>query len=425
MRGAGVRGAEVLNLLVMTGVAIVIGLFLFGDRNYPLERSAIGSRGLVAWLREAGIESRHAGYRPVTRDEIGLRILPVLDTDPGRPFTRPADDPAFLRTGTERDIPADVLARKARLLPTLLIAPKWTRAMRHSGLADPSLRLPSAEAAAPLRPFGLFSGPLIRPDARLMEFRHGAAPHRGLLYAPQLFPPALAPHCRGVVSPPGGHLLIACASEPGPPLYALSDPDLLNNHGLALADNAAIAASVIAELAGGGPVLVDDTDYIFTVQSPPPSPARDWRDLLRIFAYPFSLAWVGLGLLSVLLLWRSWVRFGPPRRIDADRLGASRATSIAAKARLLRMAGSDPQLIERHVRNRLRRIEQRLFGHMAPGDPVTRIVAFLERRDPILAAGFASAVTAATTAGSGGAGQMTAMLDEFELQAKRVVDGPR
>lgn len=424
MRGVGLRAGDALGLALLVVVAVGAGLYLARGGSLPVERSAVGSAGLVSWLRGEGLEARQAGFGPVETGSVGLRVLPILDTDTSRRFVRPEADDAFLRTGTERDISPWVLARKAELLPSLLIAPKWTRAMRHAGLADPSLRVTAAEAAQPLAQFALFNGALVRPDARLARFT--AEGREGLLYAGQFFPRSLAPHCTPVIDTEWGPLLIACARGDALPVYALSDPDLMNNHGLALADNAGIAGAVVADLAGGQPVLVDTTDEVFTFKRPPPADRRSWRELARFLDWPFSIAWGGLAALTALLMWRSWARFGPPRRVFPDRLGASRAVSIQAKARLLRMAGNDPQLFQAHVGNRLRRIERRLFGHPGTGDPVARIVAHLKRRDPTLAAGFASAAAAATTAGpDAGAGQLALVLEEFEVQARRVVDGSR
>ncbi|MGO8264182.1 hypothetical protein ACC763_39270, partial [Rhizobium ruizarguesonis] len=48
--------------------------------------------------------------------------------------------------------------------------------------------------------------------------------------------------------------------EDDPNVYLLSDPDLLNNHGLALADNASFAVSLVTLLRGAGekrPVYLD------------------------------------------------------------------------------------------------------------------------------------------------------------------------
>ena len=221
--------------------------------------------------------------------------------------------------------------------------------------------------------------------------------------------------------------MLRCSRGPGrPPVFLLSDPDLMNTHGLARGENLALAQALIERIAADGPVRIDTTDFIFSYLSQAPLPAREWTDLLRFFSYPYGIAWIGLGALTVLLLWRAGVRFGPARRIFDDRLGAARRTSIAAKAQILRMAGNDRRLFSTHIANRLRRIERALFGGNAPGDPVPRIVTLLERSDPDLASGFAQAAGAATTPGPElSPAQLTALLEKFERQADRLFDGIR
>src|SRR5690606_37596098 len=65
------------------------------------------------------------------------------------------------------------------------------------------------------------------------------------LFHPQLFDPASLPQtCDAVVGMAQGVLVAACGFGDGgdsQPVYLLSDPDLMNNHGLALADNAEVA----------------------------------------------------------------------------------------------------------------------------------------------------------------------------------------
>ena len=413
------RPADAAALAALAVVGVGLALVLARSAEVPVERSAIGHRGLVAWLQADGRDARYAGMGQVERGTIGLRILPVLDTDPDAPFAPPADRAEWLATGTERDVSSSLLRRKAELLPTLLIAPKWTRAMRHSGHAHESLRLPAGQPETALKTFGLHDGAMLRRTGLLAV--PGPDGARGLLYAAQLFPPQLGRGCQPVLSAGGGHLLIRCA-RPGGPVWALSDPDLLNNHGLRLAGNAALATAVIDRIAGPAPVLVDTTDRIFTVNRPPPLPRRDWADLARLVAWPISIAWGGLAALAVLLVWRGAVRFGPPRPVFDDSPPASRAASIAATARVLRMAGNDAALVRAHAANRLRRLEARILGRSGAADPVQAIAAALARRDADLAAGFRRAAQAAMTAGPGAsAAQLTSLVEEFELAAERAL----
>lgn len=181
---------------------------------------------------------------------------------------------------------------------------------------------------------------------------------------------------------------------------------------------------MLTDLSAGAPIVVDTTDHIFSVADMPETTGRSWADLARFLAWPYALAWAGLAALTALLLWRSWVRFGPPRVLFDDRPGAARGVSIAAKARILRMAGNDTRLFTAHVENRLRRIERQLFGQAGSADPVQRIAGLVERTDAELAGGFKRAATAAMTPGTGTPpAQLLNLLDAFEQQAQRVLNG--
>lgn len=417
----GIRLGGSADMGVLLAVVLMGGLLVWafwGPSEVDVERSAMGSRGLETVLRDAELDARYAGFETLREGTRAFRVLPVLDTSPSVRFVRPDEDEDYLKTGTERDLSVYVMTSKVRLLPTLVIAPKWTRAARHSGYAHESLLLPADIAARGLAPLGLYDGPMQRAEPRDYAFR--AFGHEALLYAPQLFPEDLDEGCVAKISVRDGPLLIRCEQSDGPPVWALSDPDLLNSHGLALAQNADVAVAMMEELADGAPILIDTTDEIFVIPRERELPARSWADLARFFAYPFSLAWGGLALMMALVLWRSGVRFGPARRLFDDRLSAGRAVSIAAKARLLRQAGNDTALMERHVANRLRRIERALFGHTGAGKPDSRIIAHLERADPQLSRGFADALDSVRT--STGERALEALAD-FEQQAGRIVHG--
>lgn len=414
------------DLGLILGVLALLGGIIWlmnRDEARPVDRSAIGLRALERVISQDGAAISYANLQTLRENTLGLRILPILDTDIQTTFERPPTDDAFLKTGTETDLSPRLISRKISSQPTLLVAAKWTRAMRYSGYAHESLRIGGNEALSALTRLNAFDGPLIRPREALLRFRVGA--HDGLLYAPQLFPPRLSPDCVPLISVAEGHLLIECSRAGGRlPVWLLSDPDLINNHGITLGDNAVIASEVLREIAGDKPILIDPTDRIFSASEPRPRPARDWSDLLRFFEYPLSIAWYALAGLTALLLWRAWIRFGPPRTVFDDRLSASRDASIAAKARILRLVDNDPRLFEAHIANRLHRIEMALFGSTTTGDPVARIVTFLKRIDPERAAGFAAAAANATTpAADAGPAQLQAALEDFELQAERLFHG--
>ena len=88
-----------------------------------------------------------------------------------------------------------------------------------------------------------------------------------------------------------GPLLVRCRKD-GQDIFALSDPDVLNNHGLRLGDNAAFARTLVNDLADGAPVLLDTYDFLVIDREREPYKKREWSDLLRFFEWPLTLLWV-------------------------------------------------------------------------------------------------------------------------------------
>ncbi|MEO0388494.1 MAG: hypothetical protein AAF281_13385 [Pseudomonadota bacterium] len=410
-------------LFVLTAVVALLtaGLWLFASPTYPLQRSAIGHDGLVRWLARARVDAIQPLGLPMQADEIALRILPLYDTDLDLPETPPATAIDQAKSGTEVDIRRGVVREKIARAPTLLIAPKWMRAMRHMGLAEESLRVPVADASRPFQSLGLMAGTFRRPTPGLLEIPHAGGAF--LIHAPQLFPPELAPGCTALISGAGGHLLVRCARDTGP-VWLLSDPDALNNHGLSLGTNAKAATRLIVEIAEGGTVLLDTSTTLFLRSTAQPAQQRGWADLQRFFAYPLTLLWFGLGLVVLLLLWQGAIRRAPPRALFGAGPGASKDVSIAAKAQLMHRTGHIVPVFRAHMEARLRWLDQTLHGRAAPGeDPVARIRLRLARADPDRAARFAKTAQAVRAAPEGAtAATLEALAAELEEETSQVLD---
>ncbi|MHA3914216.1 hypothetical protein [Halovulum sp. GXIMD14793] len=423
----GIRAADILSVLIIVAVAAAAAWYMIRDRDYPLQSSAMGHAGLIAWLRDQGLEAREARGLPITPEKVGLRVLPVHDTDLTRNFEAPTDKRSYLASGTEYDISAGTILRKINSLPSVIIAPKWSRAARHSGFADPSLLLPVADASRPFLQLNVMEEPLTRPDAKMLELS-GPADQKGkaqaaTLYAPQLFARTVPAGCISLLGGPLGHAVIECDGHKRS-FIAVSDPDIFNNHGLSLGRNADIVANLIGEWSGGLPVLIDTTSEVFVKETPQRAARREWSDLLRLFDYPFSVLWAAAGVLMMLALWRSWLRFGPAVSVYDDRIGASKAVSIDAKARLLRMTGNDSALFETYITARIRQLEDALFGTSALAeDPVRRIFSLVERRNPDLARAFGTAAAAAQTPSpeTSEAGLLE-LAETFERQTEQVLN---
>ncbi|MEM6489700.1 MAG: hypothetical protein AAF677_15765, partial [Pseudomonadota bacterium] len=210
----------------------------------------------------------------------------------------------------------------------------------------------------------------------------------------------------------------------GVSFYLLSDPDLLNNHGLALGDNAALVARMLPQMAGGGQVVIDYSVRIWA-QNRLLRREREWSDLLRFFGPPFTILWVGMAAVMALVLWRAWVRYGATLRRPRREPGASKTVSIAAKARLMRLSGHDGALLGAYVAQRLNAVAARLLGPHRPvmSDPARPLLDWLERRNPKAGARLDAAVQAArATLPDAPAAEVARRLDDVEHALEQVIN---
>ena len=421
-------GAEALPILLFVVLAGALAWLFFTPRETPLAQSPKGFDGVARWLRAEGADAGiYRGGFALPVEEIGLRILPLYDTDLDAKMTEPQSQRENLMHPDEDDIREGVIRRKASLAPTLIVLPKWKRGVRLTRIVHPVL-LDDAAHIAQLRaqlPFRI--GPLNKVRKFFDDFEWTSADgdrFAARLYAPQTFEAA---GCAPLIGDRQAMLLGRCklsGKDAGTEIWVLSDPDLLSNHGLALGDNARLAAALLPELAGEGRILVDYTRYSWTTLERTERPERSWSDLGRFFAYPFTLIWVSVALLFALVLWRSWVRIGAPAREEAEGFEASKRAAIDAKARLLRLAGHDGALLAAHVDQRLAAILAEIFGPHAPSDkaPLDALAGFLNRRGAFAladklkeTAGFASSLPPAAAPG-----EAVRRLDEFEIVLEEV-----
>ncbi|WP_118132919.1 hypothetical protein [Oceanicella sp. SM1341] len=390
MSGRRIPGGDIALLLGVI-VALVAAWAWLARPERALPRSAMGFDGLASWLEQGGIDARtFSGGTYLDPDGIGLRILPLYDTDPFTTAPPPADRQAARRAQDLVDMNSYVLQRKLAL-PTLLILPKWRgevaeRGRMHPAFANDTAAVSARFAAALGMPLSLR-----RAEAGFVGFTVPEQDFDLQVYAPQLVE---APQCEPLIGSARGMLLGRC--EGGESTFLLlSDPDLLSNTGLALGDNAAFARWFFAEAAGDGTVLVDySTSLWISEWSGEELRHRGWADLARYFAWPFSLLWAAAGVLLALTLWRGAVRGGPPLR-RARRFG--RGTGLAAQARLMRLSGHDGDLLRAHAAARMQALAAQIIGpHRGAGDAGEQVRARVARHDPGLARQLGEALQAIT-----------------------------
>lgn len=392
MRNSG----PILVLGLLLGLAALALFVLSRDDDY--DHSPLGNKGLQVWLQAKGIPVvRSDAHVRQARSEVSLRILP-LSTSQGEAVAPPTDDETD-------DVGLENWTYEASRyeLPTLITLPKWRGSVLNDGIAGESGLVALADIHDELDKIDLSDLRLDRHGPSFEEAQPGlqsAQPAKIALYEAQTFDRSSLPSdCQELAGMPSGALLIRC--EDNPDVYLLSDPDLLNNHGLALADNATFAVSLVQHLRGAGetrPVYLDTAGEPLDSEKPADegrSYERTATDLKRFFAYPLSVIWGTLLAVAAICFWRGAYRFGPPLSEASGNIEMSKTVAIEAAARLLRLSGNDGRMTAQFVQHLLADKAQLLFGSGAGNQAgIERMFQRLARRDQATAEALQSAARA-------------------------------
>lgn len=395
-RASPIRADVVVGGIVAV-FAVLALLYVMSQRQQELRTSPVGLDGLQVWLTsEGGSAQSFTGGWLLDPAGIGLLVLPLYDTALDQDRDRPLDKTQLLFQQDESDLDAQTLRDKIGTVPSLVILPKWRSGMRLTGIAHPALLVEEARLNALLR--SVTADPTIRVARVPQVFTpvpYGAATGMELsaeLYAAQLFNGTA---CEPIIGQGRQTLLASCPARGSDgTVLVLSDPDLLNNHGLRLGQNADIARDFLLSVAGEGSIVIDySRDNWLADTEEPIQRDRSWADLLRFFEPPFLALWLGAALILTLALWRSFRRAGPVLASTGPEGGKLQA--IRARARLMRLTGQDGALLGDYATARIAATAARLVG---PGQ--ARLIgeeqAFLRhisRRRPELSARLAEVVT--------------------------------
>ncbi|MEN3793705.1 hypothetical protein [Fulvimarina sp. MAC3] len=386
-------------LLILGAVILVIVLLAYFGNSRPIERTAIGFGGLEIWLKSNGFEVEDVLQQGEDGSPTVFRILPLYDPQPGNEGYDLTDG----REGVAGELVPRAMSEtdlidKLEVGPVLAIMPKWRGGIVGRGRAHPDLLVPA-------HLIDIFDIGVKRlSDLGLADYAVNGT-NSGLtvnapvsLYAAQVFTPG--PDFRRLCEPlltleDAGTLLAQCwggeDSIYDHPIYVLSDPDLLDNHGLRLGENAAVALTLIGNLAGDQPIFIDrDAEESRAEDASGTDPhVRSLADLKRFFVYPFSFFWIGVVALTGLALWRGSRGFGRPVDDDpAEASDASKVRTIEASQRILLLAGENHALVRTYVEDRLEALAGALLGPHAPRDDQGGVKPaldrFLSRRAPNL-----------------------------------------
>ena len=271
----------------------------------------------------------------------------------------------------------EILAKRRRTGPTLLILPKWEAAPASAATGQPKARkgwVVLGEGKVP--EWGNAIKEVGSLDLRVNSLHGASARWHGLrrdgeLAAPQTVQTMTSGSLVALVRDGNGQMLSGYLDDTGTyptldddagvsagnaddeelqPLVIVAEPDLLNNYGLADRDRAMLALALVSSAMEHKhlPVSFDLTLNGF---------ARSANLLTLAFTPPFLAATLCLLLAALAVGWRGFLRFGPPR-------SASRAIAFGKRALIANAAG----LIRRsrrlhlvgapyadHVRDRLAR----------------------------------------------------------------------
>lgn len=393
-------------VLVLAVAAFGLVLMMGVQRAPALEKSAIGFDGLASWLsnNEQPARSFHGGGA-LSSEGVGLRILPIYDSDLNV-YRSSIQTEAHLLQDI-RPIMRHVVTGKIETLPTLVILPKWSDGVRLGAITHPDFLytiapepaqeevedLTTEKAAALQMAWTGFRTPdYTLPDGDALTVEEIELPEEyggtAQIYAPQWM--ATPPNCEAIIGTAQRSLLATCSAD-DTTYWLLSDPDLLNNHGLQHADNALFAASFIEQIAGNGSVLIDYSNRIWLVAQTTPR-ERTWADLRRYFEPPMTAFWIAGMVLLAAILWRSGVRALPLATPFQHGHGAARSTALRAQARLMRNARADGALLRALAHARTASLCDIWLGREARySDRVERMMRILTKKNTQVAAEYRAA----------------------------------
>jgi hypothetical protein len=170
-----------------------------------------------------------------------------------------------------------------------------------------------------------------------------------------------------VVSCRGGSLIARLKTKSGPAVYLISDPDLLNNHGLGRGANAEVVYSFLVRELGARGVVFDETIHGFE---------RDTGLLAEALRFPLVFGLLqGMVLLGV-VLWAGMGRFGKPLPAPSP-LGAGKEILIDNTAKLLTNGVHSEDSLAQYFRQTTRAVAA--FYFLPPDLPEPERLAKLQK----------------------------------------------
>jgi len=349
-------GRGPLALLALAAVVSLVGTFalaVFGELLFEppsagadaFSRSALGHRAFLDLARKEGFRvlvSRHRTQDRAREGALTALLEPAAGEEDGG------------RTGA---VLSGIRSSARRLLVVLPkrsgdpdpLRPAWLGSVRDRSVAEAERVLTALSLDAQV----------VRPTSSVLAFE-------GALPAPEVDNVQLvrSKDLRPLLASSEGMLVAELVSKRSR-VIVVSDPDVLENHGLSRGRNAELSLAVLQRF-GGEPVLVvDETLHGHEIE---PSITRE---LLR---FPLVLATLQALAALFLLAWAALVRFGRPVP-PAPLLKPGKAFLIEHTAELLRAGGHAGEA----ARAYLRTAREEVLARLPPPGGAESASAWLER----------------------------------------------
>ncbi len=328
-----------LHLAIALTVTCTIGLFVlevFYDTHGRDKRAAPNSFSVSALGHQGLVELLQALDVPVRRSQRDLSMAHGIES--------------LIVAEPYPDLLGERVAEAIKTADSVLfVLPKWEGEQSLDGSDWVSSVTLMSERDVTVTAGKLFT--------RLQVFRPGSGPDEwhldGFDIQPTIEEPQLAWHPAGtpLITSSKGSLLMRLEMN-GSTIFVLSDPDLINNHGLAKGRNADLAVAIVDQIRGPNsvPVVIDETLHGFRLEP------NLWRAML---AMPFTVATLAAFLAILMLIWSASNRFGAPFP-SRSRAFVGKQRLIENSARLIGGGQHSKEIVKRHFHIVVKEVEEKL-----------------------------------------------------------------
>lgn len=412
---------RVLTALVSTIAVAFLGSLLLTGYRGEVERS--DTVGANSYSRSA---IGHAGFFEVLRST-GIRVVRAQND----PLARLGTDGVLVLAEPTSNLASDLHRSKlSTATAVLLVLPKWIgrrSTTRRDWIGGAEL----ISIAAPRVHF--------RAVATKGEIVRVASPSNYSVNELRLNPQVAGPlqlvkdsDLRPLIATSDGVLLGEIFNRDRR-IAVLSDPDIIENHGIGRSDNAALAVALIERLRRQDGLAVFD-ETIHSLQDAATGPAGRSNNGIQsdrtniqpsflIFSFPYWLIGLQAMVALALLLLASTGRFGAPRLRPAA-LGIDKRALITNTARLIDFGGHHAALLRRYVQINLQDAAKAL--HAPRGLSTAALILWLDqaskKRGATSSAG--ALIAEMNSAASGDLSRQFASVRKLLRWRKELVNGP-